>query len=127
MAWIWVSEALVRAVHGEQLAQHGGAAGVRDGGLLASALGRPQNLVACGDPDCAALAASLAWGIARNHPFVDGNTRSAFVAGALFMELNGFRLVASEADVVLTFLALAAGDVSEATLADWFRANSRPR
>lgn len=117
----------MRAVHGEQLAQHGGAAGVRDGGLLASALGRQQNLAAYGEPDCAALAATLAWGIARNHPFVDGNKRSAFVAGALFMELNGFRLVASEADVVLTFLALAAGDVSEAALADWFRANSQPR
>ena len=127
MAWRWISEALVRAVHGEQLAQHGGAAGVRDGGLLTSALGRPQNLAAYGDPDCAALAASLAWGIARNHPFVDGNKRSAFVAGALFMELNGFRLEASEADVVLTFLALAAGDVSETALADWFRTNSRPR
>jgi death-on-curing protein len=127
MAWRWISEALVRAVHGEQLAQHGGAPGVRDGGLLASALGRPQNLAAYGDPDCAALAASLAWGIARNHPFVDGNKRSAFVAGALFMELNGFRFEASEADVVLKFLALAAGDVSEDALAQWFRANSRPR
>lgn len=127
MAWRWISEALVRAVHGEQLAQHGGAPGVRDGGLLASALGRPQNLAAYGDPDCAALAASLAFGIARNHPFVDGNKRSSFVAGALFMELNGFRLEASEADVVLTFLALAAGDASETALADWFRANSRPK
>lgn len=127
MAWRWITEPVVRAVHGEQLAQHGGAPGVRDAGLLASDLGRPQNLAAYGEPDCAALAASLAYGIARNHPFVDGNKRSAFVAGALFMELNGQRLNASEADVVVTFLALAAGELSEAALADWFRANSHPR
>jgi death-on-curing protein len=127
MAWRWISEAVVRAVHGEQLAQHGGAPGIRDDGLLASALGRPRNLAAYGDPDCAALAASLAFGLARNHPFVDGNKRSAFVAGALFLELNGHRFTASEADVVLTFLALAAGELTEAALADWFRANSHPR
>jgi death-on-curing protein len=124
MDWFWIGEPLVRALHGEQLAAHGGGAGVRDAGLLDSALQRPRNLAAYGEPDAAALAASLAYGIARNHPFVDGNKRTAFVAGAVFLELNGFRVTMSEADVVLTILALAAGELAEDGLADWFRANA---
>lgn len=124
MSWFWIGEPLVRALHSEQLAAHGGGAGVRDAGLLDSALQRPRNLAAYGEPDTAALAASLAYGIARNHPFVDGNKRTAFVAGAVFLELNGFRVTMSEADVVITILALAAGEMAEDALADWFRANS---
>ena len=124
MAWFFIDEVLARAFHAEQLASHGGGVGVRDAGLLDSVLQRPCNLAAYGEPDAAALAASLAFGIARNHPFVDGNKRTAFVAAAAFLEINGYRFGASEADVVVTFVALAAGDVSEAALADWFRANS---
>jgi death on curing protein len=124
MSWFWIGEPLVRALHSEQLAAHGGGAGVRDAGLLDSALQRPRNLAAYGTPDAAALAASLAYGLARNHPFVDGNKRTAFVAGAVFLELNGFRVTMSEADVVLTILALAAGELAEDALAAWFRANS---
>jgi death-on-curing protein len=127
MTWFWIGEPLVRALHSEQLAAHGGGAGVRDAGLLDSALQRPRNLAAYGAPDAAALAASLAYGIARNHPFVDGNNRTAFVAAAVFLELNGFHVTMSEADVVLTILALAAGDLTEAALADWFRTNAVAR
>lgn len=127
MGWFWITEPLARALHHEQLAAHGGGDGIRDAGLLDSALQRPRNLAAYGEPDAAALAASLAFGIARNHPFVDGNKRKAFVAAATFMELNGWRFGASEADVVLTTLALAAGEVGEDALADWFRANSSAR
>jgi death-on-curing protein len=137
MGWFWITEPLARALHHEQLAAHGGGDGIRDAGLLdsalqrprnlAAALQRPRNLAAYGEPDAAALAASLAFGIARNHPFVDGNKRTAFVAAATFMELNGWRFGASEADVVLTTLALAVGEVGEDALADWFRANSSAR
>jgi death on curing protein len=126
MDWFWIDEGLTRALHAEQLATHGGGNGVRDAGLLDSALQRPRNLAAYSDPDAPALAASLAFGIARNHPFVDGNKRTAFVAAATFLEINGLRFGASEPDVVVTMLALAAGDLGEDALADWFRANSRP-
>jgi death-on-curing protein len=126
-AWFWIDEPLARALHGEQLAAHGGGAGVRDAGLLDSALQRPRNLAAYGEPDAASLAASLAFGLARNHPFVDGNKRTAFVAAATFLEMNGQRVIATEPDVVITFLALAAGDLAEPALADWFRANSQAR
>lgn len=126
MDWFWIGEPLARALHAEQLAAHGGGNGVRDPGLLDSALQRPRNPVGYGEPDAADLAASLAYGIARKHPFVDGNKRTAFVCGAVFMELNGFRMTATEPDVVLTFVALAAGDIPEPYLATWFRANTRP-
>ena len=125
MTWLFLGDGLVRALHGEQLAAHGGGAGVRDAGLLESALQRPRNLAGYGEPDAAALAASLAYGIARNHPFVDGNKRTTFVAAATFLGLNGWRFEASEADVVVTMLALAAGDIDEPALAQWFRDNSR--
>lgn len=126
MTWFWIDETLARALHSEQLAAHGGGSGVRDAGLLDSALQRPRNLAAYGDPDLPALAASLAFGIARNHPFVDGNKRTAFVAAAAFIEINGLHFAATEPDVVLIFVALAAGDLSEDALADWFRASIRP-
>jgi death on curing protein len=121
--WIWVQEDVALAIHDEQLREHGGLAGVRDVGLLQSALARPENLAAYGTPDVAELAASFAFGIARNHPFNDGNKRTAYVVTELFLGLNGYDLIASDADAVLTFLALAAGELSEAELAHWIRQN----
>jgi death on curing protein len=123
MNWRWVSSAVALAAHREQLTEHGGGDGVRELGLLESALARPQNLIAYGEPDAAALAAAYALGIARNHPFIDGNKRTAAVVSETFLDMNGLRLAASDTDVVLTFLALAAGELSEGELAAWFRAN----
>lgn len=125
--WIWLQPAVMRAVHDEQLAEHGGAAGIRDEGLFASALARPQNLAAYAEPDLAALAASYGVGLARNHPFIDGNKRTAFVAVALFLALNGHRLVADDRACVLTMLAVAAGTLVEAAFADWLRGRIQPR
>lgn len=119
--WIWVAPEVAEAAHAEQLAEHGGGEGTRDAGLLASALARPQNLAAYGEPDVAALAAAYAYGIARNHPFVDGNKRTAAVVSETFLVLNGYDLGASDAELVVAFLALAAGELSEDELADWFR------
>lgn len=119
--WRWLDAAVLRAVHEEQLAEHGGAPGTRDEGLFESALARPQQLAHYGEPDAADLAASYAFGIARNHPFVDGNKRTAFVALELFLALNGFALQASDEACVLTMLALAAGELDEAVLAAWIR------
>lgn len=124
--WNWVQENVACAIHLEQLREHGGGEGVRDIGLLQSALARPENLAAYGDPDLAALAASYAFGIARNHPFIDGNKRTAYVVCELFLALNGYVLTTSDADSTLTFLALAAGDLTEDSLADWIRANIMP-
>lgn len=123
--WVWVVAAVVRAVHDEQLAEHGGAAGLRDAGLLESALARPQQLAAYGQPDAAALAAAYGFGLARNHPFVDGNKRTAFVAVELFLALNGFELIADDADCVMTMLRLAAGEIDEPEFAGWVRANCK--
>ncbi|MES2000827.1 MAG: type II toxin-antitoxin system death-on-curing family toxin [Pseudomonadota bacterium] len=119
--WLWVTVDVALAAHSEQLAEHGGGEGVRDEGLLKSAMARPQNLAAYGNPDPAALAAAYAYGIARNHPFVDGNKRTAAVVSETFLILNGHCLNASDAELVVAFLALAAGELSEAELADWFR------
>ena len=122
--WTWIEESVVWAVHEAQLAEHGGSAGVRDPGLLASALARPLNQVAYGEPDAATLAAAYAFGIARNHPFIDGNKRTAFVCAELFLALNGYQLQAEDANCVSTMLALAAGEISEAEFAAWLRTNS---
>ena len=122
--WTWLQREVVLAVHEEQLSEHGGGARVRDPGLFESALARPENLAAYGDPDIADLAAAYGWGISRNHAFVDGNKRTAFVAIELFLELNGYRLDAADADCVLIMLAVAAGDIGEADLAGWIRAHS---
>jgi death-on-curing protein len=120
--WIWVSEAVARAAHQEQIAEHGGGGeGIRAEGLFQSAMARPLNLAAYGSPDLADLAAAYAFGIARNHPFVDGNKRTAAVVSETFIQLNGGQLNASDAEVVVQFLALAAGEVSEDELAAWFR------
>ena len=121
--WIWVTLPVAEAIHAEQLAEHGGGEGVRDIRLLDSAMARPQNLAAYGDPDAAALAASYAYGIARNHPFVDGNKRTAAVISETFLMLNGYALTASDAELVVVVLALAAGELSEEELADWLRAH----
>lgn len=119
--WVWLDPQVLRAVHEEQLAEHGGATGTRDEGLFESALARPQNLAAYGEPDVAALAAAYGVGLARNHPFIDGNKRTAFVAVELFLALNGHRLTANDTDCVLTMLAVAAGDLDEPGFAAWLR------
>lgn len=126
-AWVWLDAQVVQAVHEEQLAEHGGGSGTRDAGLLESALSRPLNLVAYGHPDVAALAAAYGFGLARNHPFVDGNKRTAFVAVELLLVLNGWVLLADDAQCVLTMLALAAGDLSEDEFAHWLRSHTQPR
>ncbi len=119
--WIWIAVEVAIAAHAEQLAEHGGGDGVRDPGLLESAMARPQNLAQYGDPDIAELAASYAFGIARNHPFVDGNKRTAAVVSETFLALNGGTLQASDAELVVAFVALAAGELSEDELTIWFR------
>ncbi len=120
---VWVREDTVLAIHRRQLAEHGGLEGIRDQGRLASALARPKNLLAYSDdpPDLAALAASYAHGIAMNHPFVDGNKRTAFVVCRTFLKLNGHDLDASPEQKYLTFLKLAAGELSADDLAAWIR------
>lgn len=125
MSWRWVSKQALVLLHGESLATHGGREGMRDEGLLESALMRPQNIVAYADadnpPDVSALAASYGVGLAKNHPFVDGNKRAAFLAVGMFLYLNGLRLQASQADATLTMLAVAAGDITEEAFASWLR------
>jgi death on curing protein len=120
-AWVWIDPGVIIAVHEEQLAEHGGAVGVRDAGLLDSALARPRQLAAYGTPDVADLAAAYGFGLARNHPFVDGNKRSAFVAVELFLHLNGHMLQAGDADCVMVMLRLAAGEIDEPTITAWLR------
>jgi len=120
---VWLLEETLTAIHHRQIAEHGGSEGLCDEGLLLSALARPQNLLAYGEPapDLASLAAAYAYGIARNHPFVDGNKRTALVAARTFLILNGVDLEASQDDKVLAFLSLAEGAVSEEELAEWIR------
>lgn len=119
--WVWLSVAMIHAAHEEQLVEHGGPGGVRDEGLLASAMARPQHRALYESPDAATLAASYAFGIARNHPFVDGNKRTAFVAMEVFLDLNGLELEATDEDCVFATLRLAAGQLDEAGLAEWIR------
>jgi len=121
--WIWVDVEVALAAHDEQLAEHGGAPGLRDRSMLESALARPLNLLAYGEPDVADLPASYAFGLARNHPFVDGNKRTALVVSETFLMLNGYTLNASNVELVVTFLALAAGELQPDALAAWFRAH----
>lgn len=125
--WRWLNAAVLQAVHLEQLAEHGGAAGTRDEGLFESALARPQNLALYGDPDVFDLSAAYAVALAKNHPFIDGNKRTAYVAMELFLMLNGFELIADDASATLTMLAVAAGDIDEPTLAQWLRDHNAPR
>ena len=127
MNWCRVDRRALLLLHDESLAEHGGSAGLRDEGLLESALARARNLAAYEAPDVADLAAAYGVGLAKNHPFVDGNKRAAFLAVGLFLALNGHRLHAAQADATLTMLAVAAGDVDERTFAAWIRAHARPR
>lgn len=124
---IWLEVAAVLAIHDRQISEHGGSSGVRDEQLVESALARPQQLVAYGDPapDLPALAASLTYGIARNHPFVDGNKRTAFVAGLTFLGLNGAELTAAPAERFANIISLAEGMISEEDYAQWLRRNVR--
>ena len=119
--WRWLRRELIYAIHDRQLSEHGGPVGVRDEGAVESALGRPQNLHAYENADAAALAAAYAFGIARNHGFVDGNKRTAWVAARLFLADNGYRLIFDPIDAVRTVEALAAGSLSENDMAKWFR------
>lgn len=122
--WRGIEDSVVWAVHETQLAEHGGLVGVRDTGLLASALARPYNLAADGAPDVFDLASAYAFGLARKHPFIDGNKRTAFVCAELFLLLNGWELAVSDAECVTRMLLLAAGDLSESAFAAWLRAGS---
>ena len=124
--WVWLNRAVIVAIHEVQLAEHGGGTGVRDAGLLDSALDKPQQLNNYGEPppDAAALAASYGYGISRNHPFIDGNKRTGYVAAELFLRLNGWRLNADDASCVVTMLAVAAGDITEEAFAAWLRAHA---
>ena len=125
--WKWINRKALLLLHDESLAEHGGASGLRDEGLLDSALARPLNVALYSDPDVAGLAASYGVGLAKNHAFVDGNKRAAFLAVGLFLAINGYRLVATQADATLTMLAVAAGDLDEGAFADWIRERIHPR
>lgn len=129
--WRWIGKQALLLLHGESLAEHGGGEGIRDEGLLDSALARPLNVVAYADPaappDIATLAASYGFGLAKNHPFVDGNKRAAFLAVGLFFYLNGHRLQATQGEATLTMLAVAAGDITEEAFAAWLRGHAVPK
>ncbi len=119
---IWLDAREAYAIHDRQLAEHGGSVGLRDPGILESALRRPRNRWAYGEDDHAILAAAYAFGVARNHPFTDGNKDTAWVLARVFLLMNGHKLRFGAADAIATVLALAAGDLDEDELADWFRA-----
>lgn len=126
---VWITRPLALAIHDRQLAEHGGGSGVRDDALLDSALARPQQLYSYGDPppDVAALAASVAFGLARNHPFVDGNKRTAHVCYRVFLALNDVELDARDDEKYIAMLSLADGTLGEAEFADWLRAHLKPK
>lgn len=124
MTWRRLMEGVVIALHGEQIAEHGGVIGIRDAGLLSSVLARQQNQVAYGDQSVFDLAAAYAFGIIQNHLFVDGNKRTGFLAAYVFLDLNGWELTASEVEAVVGVLALATGEMDEAGFADWLKTRS---
>jgi death-on-curing protein len=123
----WIAKAVVLAVHEEQLTEHGGRSGIRDEGGLESALNRPVDLSAYGQPDLFDLAAAYAFGIARNHPFMDGNKRTSLVVTELFLDLNGWDLIAEDTRCVTQWLDLASGKINQNEMAAWLRANSAAR
>ena len=123
----WIDKQLLIILHDESLALHGGASGIRDEKLLDSALHRPINLAVYGEPDYADLAAAYGIGLVKNHAFVDGNKRVAFLSVGLFLMLNGYKLTATQVDATLIMLAVAASDVAEAEFSEWIRKNSAPR
>jgi death-on-curing protein len=122
---VWLSQQIVLAIHDEQLAEHGGAIGLRDPGLLESALARPMNRAGYGDPDIAELAAVYAIAIVQNHPFLDGNKRTAYVMLETFLELNGASFPVSDIEAVIAMLSLAAGDSSDEEFTSWVRTHTR--
>lgn len=122
----WIGAAVALAIHDRQLAEHGGSEGLRDAGLLESALARPVNAWGYGDPDMADLAAAYAYGVARNHPFVDGNKRTAWILSRLFLSDNGIELRFDKPEAIRVVLALAAGALTEAELAGWYRERIAP-
>jgi death-on-curing protein len=122
----WIDLTVALAIHDAQIAEHRGQAGVPDHSLLESALARPRHQFVYGERSLARLAASYAFGISRNHPFLDGNKRTSMVVAELFLELNGRELVATDAECVTTFLQLAAGDLAEGQLAEWIAAHLAP-
>jgi death-on-curing protein len=124
--WRWLAPQIVYAVHDRQVSEHGGGQGVRDRNAIESALARPLNLVAYGEADAASLAAAYAYGLARNHGFVDGNKRVAWVAARLFLADNGLKLVFDKLDAIRLMEGLASGAVSEEDLAAWFRSRLEP-
>ena len=127
MTWEWVLAETVLAIHDRQIAEHGGAPGIRDMGLVEGALARPRNLFAHGEPVAYDLAAAYAWGLIRDHGFIDGNKRTAYVTARLFLELNGHTLAAPAAERVLVFADAGAGNITEQEFADWFRRRTRPK
>ncbi len=122
----WINRRAQLLLHGESLVVHGGAQGIRDQGLLDSALTRPENLALYGQPDVFDCAAAYAFGLAKNHPFIDGNKRAGFLGAGMFLRLNGYRLTATPQDATLTMLALAASDLSETGYAAWLRQHTTP-
>ena len=127
MRFGWIDDAVIDAIHDAQLAEHGGLSGVRDAGMLSSALARPRNRAAYGNPDASDCAAAYGYGLARNHAFIDGDKRTAFVAVEVFLNLNGFALDADDGECVLTMLRVADGSLDEADFAAWIRAHFQPR
>ena len=127
MNWRWIDRRALLLLHDESIAEHGGAPGIRDEGLFESAMARPLNLVAYGQPDVAELATAYGVGLAKNHAFVDGNKRVAFLAVGLFLALNGQRLVATQVEATVVMLDVAAGVMDEAGFGTWLRAHIQPR
>jgi len=125
--WRWIDKQLLITLHDESLLLHGGASGIRDEGLLDSALSRAVNLALYSEPDFAELAAAYGVGLAKNHAFVDGNKRVAFLAVGLFLGLNGYKLIVNQSDATQTMLAVASGEMQEVDFAQWVRENSRSR
>jgi death-on-curing protein len=125
--WRWVDKRTLILLHDESLAEHGGASGLRDETMLQSALARPLNLVNYGSPDVADLAAAYGVGLAKNHPFIDGNKRAAFLSVGLFLALNGQRLVSTQAEATLVMFDVAASAMDESSSADWIRGHMAPR
>jgi len=126
-AWRWIDGRTLILLHDESLAEHGGASGLRDETMLQSALARPLHLVSYGSPDVADLAAAYGIGLAKNHPFVDGNKRAAFLSVGLFLALNGQRLVATQAEATLVMFDVAASAMDESSFASWIRGHMAPR
>ena len=127
ITWRWIGRTVLPAIHEMQLAGHGGGAGLCDGNLLETALAKPENLTAYGEPDTAALAATYGYGTSRNHAFIDGDKLTALLAAELFLQFNGWRLVVGDAHCVLTMLAVTTGDIAEDAFTDLLRRHSHKK